>query len=117
VLALEKAEESGAIVMIPELKLVLDGRNPANYAFTVARKKQLDGPVFMEWMALGIDELVNVAAQRGDPVWIPLVQSEWQLNELTPIAFRAYGLDANNAIPGAQIRSISRPTRWNASST
>ncbi|MEO8194635.1 MAG: hypothetical protein ABI681_12360 [Gemmatimonadales bacterium] len=110
-LALEKAEESGAVPVHVDVQVVLDGRDPAYDPLAVSRKEELDRAVLMERMTRGIDELMDITAQWRDPVRIIPVKPEWKLDELAPIPLRPDRLDANVPCGRNQIRSISRPTR------
>jgi hypothetical protein len=73
--------------------------------------------MLMERVLCRIDELVDVATQRRHPLGIIPVKSERKIYEFLLIARRAYRLYADVQLFVRQIRSISRPTRRNASST
>jgi len=64
-----------------------------------------------------IYQLPNIPPERRDPVRVITIKLERELYEFISIAIRPYGLDANLESALRQIRSISRPTLRNASST
>jgi hypothetical protein len=114
---LEQPEESGTIAVRFEMEIVVNRGDAADYVSVPPRQKELDRRMLVEWMLRGIDQLVDVATERRDPVGIVPVKPEWKLDELFLIPRRADWLDADVRLSVCQIRSISRPTRRNASST
>ena len=80
-------------------------------------KKKLDRTMLVKGMLFRIDQLLDVTAQGWDPVGIVPVKSEGNLDKLLLVPRRAHRLDEDVRLDVRQIRSISRPTRRNASST
>ena len=99
------------------MKVVVNRGNAPDDLISPAREKQLYCGVLVKRVFFGIDQLVDVAPERGYPVRIVSIKPERQLDELLLIALRLYGIYANSGRRPAQIRSISRPTFWNASRT
>jgi hypothetical protein len=95
----------------------VDRRDSTDDFAALPRKEELDCAVFVERVLRGIDQLVHIPPQRRNPEWIVLVKSERQIDEFLLIARRSYRIDAKRPRSRAQIRSMSRPTRRNASST
>jgi hypothetical protein len=73
--------------------------------------------MLMKRMLRWIDELIDVAPERRHPERIVPVQSVRKLYEFFLVARRANWLDTDFRLGAGQIRSISRPTRRNASRT
>lgn len=100
-----------------ELKLIANRGDSSNNLVALSREKELDRGMLMEWMLCGIDKLPHVAPERRNPVRIVSIKPVRELYEFFSIAVRPDGLDADLTRAVAQIKSISRPTRLNASST
>ena len=99
------------------LQLIPNCSDPSDDFFILLRNKELDRCMLMKWMLCRIDELPHITPQRRNPVRIVSIKPVWELYEVFSIPLRPDGLDADLAGALAQIRSISRPTRLNASST
>lgn len=99
------------------MQIVMDGGDSPDDRVSPPGEKELYCRVLVEGVLSRIDQLVDVTPERWNPVWIVPIKPEWKLDELPLIALRLYGIDANGCRRADQIRSISRPTFWNASST
>jgi hypothetical protein len=64
-----------------------------------------------------VDELVYIALEGRHPERIVLVEAVRKIDEFLLIPARANRLNPDRFGFRGQIRSMSRPTRWNASST
>ena len=114
---LEQTKESGLVSMNLKMELVADRSDSPDDLTPSPRKEQLDRSMLVKGMFCRVDELTHVAPKRRNPVRIVAVQPEWQLYEFVSIAIRPDRVYANGSLTVGQIRSISRPTVWNASST
>ena len=103
--------------MCVEVEIIVNRGDAADNISVTTCNEKLDGSVLVKRMLCRIDQLVDIPAQRGDPVGVIPVKPEGELDEFFLVPRRADGLDAYVPLSVRQIRSISRPTRLNASST
>ena len=100
-----------------DVKVVVNCSNAADDFLVVTSKEELNCRVRVKGMTRRVYELVDVATERRNPVWVVAIKPERKLYKVTPISLRPDRIDANISTGYAQIKSISRPTRLNASRT
>jgi hypothetical protein len=94
-LGLEESEEPGSVMVLGEVCVVLDRRNPTDDPpLLVAGEEQLDLTVTVERM-LGVEQICYIASQGRDPEGVTAIQAKRQLDERTPIRAAAYRGDVD----------------------
>ena len=86
VAAIEEAEEPAAVVVLGDVPLVQNGRDPpADFAAAIGQER-LHGVACVEGMRLVADQLLLVVAQRRNPVRIVAVQRPREVEKLPFLA-------------------------------
>jgi hypothetical protein len=89
VLGFEHPEKSDELGVMLDVKIVVDCGDSAHDSVALASEEKLYRCVLVKRVPGGIDQLVYVAAQRRNPVGIVAIESEGELDEFPPVAFRS----------------------------
>ena len=86
----EEAKEASAVVVLRQVGIVLDRRDAAHQSTTRVRsQKQLGGRVCVKGM-VWVQQVGDVASQRGTPHRVVPIEAEWQVDERAPVTCGAH---------------------------
>src|SRR5262249_5966305 len=91
--ALEEAKEAGPLAVQCGVRRTVDRGDAPERDATLSRQEELSARLAPEWVALAVEQLLQIGAQHRHETRIAAPQAIRQLDELAPLPARGHGVN------------------------